>query len=251
MNENKFDGMGNIYSQFRPSYPSDFIDYLKKNVSISRDKIIADIGSGTGILSKQLLLQGNVVYAVEPNKDMRIVAETDLKKYENFISIDGTAENTKLESTSIDYITVAQAFHWFNRQKFKDECQRILKHDGKVVLVWNSRDYKSNFVIEGDAINRKYCPDFTGFSGGQRGAENEDDFSDFFNGTYETKTFRNDLKFDEQSFIGRNLSASYALKESDYYYTQYIAELKSLFKKYCKDGNVIMENLTRSYVGTV
>ena len=251
MNENKFDGMGSIYAQFRPSYPWSFIEYLKTDIGISSDRIIADVASGTGILTNQLLAEGNTVYAVEPNDDMRKVAEIDLHEYKNFISINGTAENTGLESESVDFITVAQAFHWFDRQKFKKECQRILKPNGKVILVWNSRDNKSNLVVESDAINREYCPDFTGFSGGQRGAENEDDFNDFFNGSYEIKVFNNDLKFDEQGFIGRNLSASYALKENDDNYSLYISGLKSLFDKYRENGIVIMSNLARSYVGTV
>lgn len=249
MNEDKFKGMGDIYSRYRPSYPLEFIKHLKTNVGLSCEKIVADIGSGTGILTNQLLTEGNVIYAVEPNYDMRKVAESNLQKYEGFISINGTAENTGLKSKSVDYVTVAQAFHWFDSQNFKKECQRILKPNGKVILVWNGRDDKSDLVVENDIINRKYCPNFKGFTGGMRGTENEDNFNNFFNGNYEIKVFNNDLTFDQQAFIGRNLSASYALKVNDDNYSLYISELKELFDKYSENGIAVMGNFTRSYIG--
>ncbi|MFR1709510.1 MAG: class I SAM-dependent methyltransferase [Clostridium sp.] len=74
MNENKFNGMAKIYSKYRPSYSFNFIDYLFTNVGISQSSIIADIGSGTGILTKQLLEKGSKVYGIEPNADMRVIA---------------------------------------------------------------------------------------------------------------------------------------------------------------------------------
>ena len=118
-----------------------------------------------------------------------------------------------LADNSVDFITVAQAFHWFDRNIFKAECGRILRTGGKVILVWNSRDATSELVSENDAINKKYCPNFKGPADGTRGAETDDYYSDFFTDEYETKTFRNDLSFDEEGLIGRNLSASYALKK--------------------------------------
>lgn len=251
MNENRFNGMGKIYSKYRPSYPLAFIDYLKKEVGVSIDSIVADIGSGTGILTKQLLTENICVYAVEPNDDMRKVAENDLSNHSNFISVNGTAENTTLNDYSVDFITVAQAFHWFDRSKFKYECKRILKPQGKVILVYNSRDNQSNLVLENDEINRKYLPEFKGFSGEMRNAEKEDDYSNFFSGDYEIKVFSNDLVYDEQEFIGRNLSSSHSVKEGDGNYNPYIYRLKELFDKYKEDEKVIIGSFTRSYVGIV
>ena len=251
MNENKFNRMGEIYSKYRPSYPSNFIDYLFTDLGISQRGIIADIGSGTGILTRQLLEKGNKVYGIEPNADMRIIAENNLKDFPKFISVNGSAENTTIEDNSVDYITVAQAFHWFDREKFKKECQRILKPEGKVILIWNTRDTDNELVIENYEINRKYCPNFKGFSDGMYGKTNNDDFSDFFNGKYETKVFPNNLIFNMDGFIGRNLSSSYALKSNDIQYNSYVNELKKIYRKYSNNGQLIMPNLTRSYVGNV
>ncbi len=251
MNERKFDDKGKIYAKFRPTYPREFIEYLFSKTHICEQSVIADIGSGTGILTGQLLDKGNRVFAVEPNSDMRRIAEDDLRKYALFTSVAANAEHTTLPDRSADLITVAQAFHWFDRDAFRKECRRILKPGAYVALVWNSRDENSALVAENDRINRKYCPAFKGFSGGTRGPVAEDDFRDFFTGDYEKKTFVNDLVFDLSGFIGRNLSASYSLKEGDAHYDAYVTELESLFEKFAVNGKATMPNFTRCYVGRV
>ena len=120
---------------------------------------------------------------------MRAFAETELNSFDGFISISGSAENTTLRNTSVDFITVAQAFHWFDRQKFKIKCNRILASGGKVILVWNSRDEESELVQENDTIIRKYCPNFKGFSGGMRGEKSDGGLKDYFEGNYDNQDF--------------------------------------------------------------
>lgn len=251
MNENRFDGKGKIYAKYRPAYPMSLIQYLYDEVGITKQSVIADIGAGTGKLTKLLLEQGHRVYAVEPNEDMREIAENNLQGYSDFVSVAGTAEQTQLAPNSVNFVTAAQAFHWFDREGFKKECERILMPGGKVILVWNSRDPASELVIENEIINRQYCKNFKGFSGNMCGAEKEADFIDFFSGQFETQLFENDLFFDESGFIGRNLSSSYAPKETDRHYNDYISALKVLFWKYCKENLLCMPNITRCYAGKV
>lgn len=250
MNTEKFTGKATIYERYRPEYPKEFIDYLFSELGFSKNTTIADIGSGTGILSKQLLEKGSRVMCVEPNENMRQIAERSLSTYSNFISIDGSAEDTKVEEKSVDYITVAQAFHWFDAEKFKLECQRIIKPKGKVVLVWNSRVTNSELVTENGQICEKLCLNFKGFSGGQE--ENPESFSSFFrDGICDYRIFENNLTFDIDSFIGRNLSASYAPKQGDANYERFVDELSNLFMKNCMNGKLTMPNITRSYAGEV
>jgi len=252
MNENKFTGLSETYAKFRPKYPQAFIEYLYSDVGVKTDSIIADVGAGTGILTKQLLESGNKVYAVEPNEDMRSIAETDLNVFDNYYSVKGTAENTTLDDSSVDFITVAQAFHWFDEMKFKKECGRILKANGKVILVWNSRSLSSDVVKDSDAVTRKYCPNFEGFSGGMRGTEDHDThYGNFYEGDYISKVFQNDITFDLEGFIGRSRSASYTLRENDENFDAYIKELTECFYRYAVDGKMVMANETRSYVGVV
>ena len=246
----KFTNKAEIYAKYRPSYPLEYIEYLISEAGLNENCIIADIGSGTGILSRQLLERGLTVIGVEPNDDMRTVAEQTMKTDSRFISVKATAENTTINDKSIDLITVAQAFHWFDMEQFRLECQRILKQDGRVALVWNSRDGSSDVNKESAEICQKYCPNFKGFSGGME--ETPIVFQQFFkDGKYEFKYFRNDLRFNLDGFLGRYLSASYSPKKTDKEYKPFITALSNLFEKYSKDGEIVIPNITRSYLGRV
>ena len=250
MNEEKFSGKADIYKKNRPTYPGELIDYLYSDIGFSHESVVADIGAGTGIFSKLLARRNSTVICVEPNSDMLSAAKEELSAYSNCDFIHASAECTSLAANSVDFITVAQAFHWFDRSRFKVECRRIVKNAGKVVLVWNSRDSADELTIESWNINKRYCPDFKGFSGGMD--ENPESYADFFeNGICGYKIFRNDLVYDEEGFIGRSLSSSYAPKENQPFYHEYINEMRLLFHKYCSDGSIVMRNLTRSYIGNV
>jgi ubiquinone/menaquinone biosynthesis C-methylase UbiE len=246
----KFTDKAEVYAKYRPSYPLEYIEYLVSDAGLNEDCIIADIGSGTGILSRQLLERGFTVIGVEPNDDMRTVAEQTLKTYSRFISIEATAENTTINDNSLDIVTVAQAFHWFDLKQFRLECQRILKQDGRVALVWNSRDASSDINKESADVCQKYCPNFKGFSGGME--ETPIAFQQFFkDGKYDIKYFRNDLQFNQIGFLGRYLSASYSPKKTDKEYNPFITALSDLFEKYSNNGEIVIPNITRSYLGSV
>ena len=246
----KFSGKADVYSKSRPSYPTEYIDYLLSVNSLNESSRVADIGSGTGILTRQLLERGVSVAAVEPNDDMRTKAEQDLQQYNHLTSIKGSAEGTTLPDKSIDLVIAAQAFHWFDQKKFKLECKRILKQEAKVALVWNSRDFTSHLIKENAEIFSKYCPNFYGFSGGI--GEGEELFNQFFrHGEIEFKKFPNDLVMDFEGFLGRNLSASYSLEKSDKEFEFFVEAITNLFEKYSHNGKIVMPNFTRSYLGHV
>lgn len=213
-NEDKFSNKADLYKKFRPTYPKELIDYLYSQVGFSQESIIADIGSGTGIFSRLLLEQGSFIYCVEPNEDMRQAAEKDLSVFKSFVSVNAPAENTGLQDKSVDFITVAQAIHWFDRQMFKSECQRILKPAGKVVLVWNERDYENEIIKKDYIIRAKYAIETNGLGSG--GGKKHNYAWLFLDGIYEYRIFNNDLYFDKEGLIGRNLSTSYAPKEEQH-----------------------------------
>lgn len=249
MNISKFDSKGNVYSKARPSYPEALFSYLLAERVISKDTVAADVGSGTGIFTIALSQFVNSVFAVEPNDDMRFKAEEKYKTIANITSINATAENTSLHDHSIDLVTVAQAFHWFDRGMFKDECKRILKPNGKVVLVWNDRDIESEIIKDNFMVNKKYCKDFKGSSNGIDFSK--DSFSDFFNGEFEVIEFCNNLIYNREAFIARNLSSSYAPKENDLMYDEYIKSIKEVFDKHQTNGTVKYPYITRCYIGTI
>lgn len=245
----KFDGRAGDYTVSRPSYAIELIDCLYSNYGVTETSVIADIGSGTGKFAKHLLEKGSEVYCVEPNDDMRCVAECELCGYTNFHSVQGNAENTTLGNGFVDFITTAQAFHWFDVKKFKQECMRIIKNNGKVFLIWNVRDNEDLLNQELHQIYSKYCPNFVGFSGG---IEKDDQrIKEFFNGQYDYVAFDNPLYLDKERFIARSLSGSYSLKEGDKEYEEYIEALISVFDKYANNGVVSIVNQSVAYIGTI
>lgn len=247
----KFTGKAENYTKFRPSYPKEYLDYLVNECSIRKTSVVADVGAGTGIFTKSLLEKECTVIAVEPNVDMRNAAQEFLNGYDKLTLVNGTDENTTILSHSVDLITAAQAFHWFDAEKFKLECRRILKPNAKVALVWNSRDSHSEFVMETSGICHRLCPDFHGFSGGISSCSDEIFALFFKESKYDYKQFSNNLEYDLDGFIGRNLSASYAPKENDKNYEEFIFEMKQHFQKYSNNGKVIVPNKTNSYIGEV
>ncbi len=245
----KFDLKSQVYSKSRPDYPEALFWYLMSERIISKNKVVADIGSGTGIFSVGVSPFVKTVYAIEPNQDMRTTAEKQFISYDNLVSINATAEKTSLEDCSVDVITVAQAFHWFDRVSFKKECERILKPDGYVVLIWNDRDISSPVIKDNFEVNQRFCPNFKGSSNGFDFSK--DAFSDFFKGEYEITEFENSLVYDEERFISRNLSSSYAPKENEANYKDYVNAVREVFEKHNVDGKVVYPYITRCYMGKV
>lgn len=246
----KFTGKADIYAKYRPSYPSEYIDYLISYNNLTPDAVVADIGSGTGKLTRLLLERNLKVLAVEPNNHMRSVAEAELNEIPGYISMKGTAEGTGIDEESVDLITVAQAFHWFDAEKFKLECRRILKPDANVALVWNCRDFSNSLNVENEDICRKYCASFNGFHNGF-GDMPQLDIQFYREGKYDYQEFACSLAYDLDGFIGRNLSASYAPGETEEHYSGFVEAIAQLFKKYMREGIVLVPIKTRSYIGMV
>ena len=245
-NTEKFTQQSKHYETGRPSYAPGLLQFLFKEQLLKQD-IIADIGAGTGKLTKPLLERGNHVIAVEPNDAMRQVAQETLKNFEQAQFVKGTDSDTTLPNESIDAITVAQAFHWFDVHAFQKECKRILKPEGKVFLIWNMRDEQADINKKNFEIFRKYCPNFVGFSGGIM--KNDERIPLFFNGAYEVKAFSNPLFYTKETFIKRALSASYSLQDGDEKFEPYLQQLHSLFDQYEQNGMVEVPNESVVFFG--
>lgn len=207
--------------------------------------VFADIGSGTGIFSEQLLKCGYRVFAVEPNDDMRKIAERKLNESPHFTSIKGTADNTTLLNGSIDCVTAAQAFHWFDAESFKKECRRILKPEGRIIIVYNSRDDQAECNLALAEIYKKYCLDFRGFSNGI----NAEKCCDFFGGKCEIFCVENAQRYSRQGYIKRVLSSSYSLQESDIRFAEYIEDVGRAFDTFAEDGVLKVPLHTKAYIG--
>ncbi len=237
------------YVKYRPHYPEAIIEYLKNEKVLKYDSVIADIGSGTGILTELFLKNGNTVYGIEPNKEMREAGEKYLSGYKNFISINGTAEDTTFKENSIDVITAGQAFHWFNIDESKKEFNRIFKTGGYVVLVWNNRRSDDPALsIDYEELLNEFGTDYKEI--GHRKI-NKKDYEGFFNGKYTLKNFGNRQMLDYDGFKGRLLSSSYAPDEKHPNYLPMLDKLKKIFDSNQKDGKVEIKYISEVYCGKI
>lgn len=245
----RFTGRAQNYTQGRPSYPKALLDCLYQELGLSERSVIADIGAGTGKFTRLLLERGSTVYAVEPNEDMREVAVRELSSYERFHPVAGSDVATCLPEHSVELVTVAQAFHWFEGEGFRRECQRILKPGGKVALIWNMRDLASPENQAVLKVYQRYCGDFHGFNGGIQ--KDDPRIRRFFREKYNGMTFANPLIYDKEKFIRRSLSSSYSLKVGDEQYEAYLSALEAVFDGYAVAGKMMVTNETVVYVGGV
>ncbi len=237
------------YDKFRPTYPDELFDFLVTECQINSSKIVADIGSGTGIFSKHLLDRSCHVISVEPNDDMRNIAETKLHKYCNFTSVAATAEATTLENASVDIITAATAFHWFNPEQTKTEFRRILKSNGWCILVWNVRDNAIPIMQDYDSIMREHIDDYDEVVKNSYFAE-DNMITDFFKpNKIQVNQFKNIQSLNLEGLKGRILSVSYAPRVGDEKYAGLMKATEKLFDKYNVLGQVKLHYQCKCYIG--
>ena len=155
----RFSGHVGAYVKYRQGYPDTLIPLIEKTGHLTTHSVIADVGCGTGVLAEAFLKKGYVVLGVEPNPEMRESAERRLRCFSRFRSVAGSAESTGLEPGSIDLVTAGRAFHWFDTGRALAELSRILKPDGRCVIVWNRRK-ASSFVSAYDSLLQTYCDDY-------------------------------------------------------------------------------------------
>lgn len=224
------------YVKYRPGYPAQILDVFRAEMDLDENSVVADIGSGPGISARLFLENGNPVYGVEPNAEMRRAAEDLLRDFPKFVSVDGTAENTTLETASVDFVTAAQAFHWFDPERTRAEFRRILRPGGFVALMWNERLLDANdFLREYENFIIRYGRDYQQVRHDNIDVEK---LNNFFRSDFSQRSFPNVQRLDFEGLRGRMLSSSYMPTESDERFERMILELKSLFDKYAENGKI-------------
>ena len=131
-----FEAGAAAYERGRPGYPAGAIEWLRTELGLRPGRTVADVGAGTGKLTRELLSTGATVLAIEPVPGMRSVLEQVVPGAQ---VIDGTAEATGLTDESVDAVTVAQAFHWFDVPRTLTELHRVLSVGGRFAVIWNRR----------------------------------------------------------------------------------------------------------------
>ena len=234
------------YVKYRPGYPPAVIQILQRRCSLTAAAVVADVGSGPGNFARLLLENGNQVFAVEPNAEMRDAGQRLLGNFENYHSVEGKAEETNLANSSVDFVTAAQAFHWFDWPRTKAEFRRILRPAGWVVLVWNERLTDTTaFLRDYEALLLKYGSDYKEV----RHEHSYQNIGDFFSEKQQKSHFENRQLFDFDGVRGRLLSSSYAPAAGSPLREPMLCELQRVFDKHQQNGRVSFDYAVRMYFG--
>jgi len=224
------------YVKYRPGYPAAMMEFFQSELGVGPASVVADIGSGTGLSSRPFVELGCRVYGIEPNAAMRDAAEEFLKGFQNFVSVDGTSENTTLPDDSVDIALAAQAFHWFDPEPTGREFKRILRPGGYAALIWNERQLDTTaFLRDYEQLLLKYGRDYAKV---RHENVSEEMLSGFFNAGFERVSFPNEQVFDLAGIRGRLLSSSYMPDETDPVYDAMIDELALLFAKHAENDRI-------------
>lgn len=237
------------YVKYRPGYPADVLALMREEMNLTPSAVVADIGSGTGLLARMFLENGNAVYGVEPNREMREAGERLLEEFPNFKSVEGAAEATGLDGASVDFVTAGQAFHWFDVPRARREFRRILRPGGRVVLVWNNRAADPTpFLADYERLLVEFGNDYEQVSAGYAHAES---LRALFAGGYESKVFDNRQLLDHERLRGRLLSCSYVPLEADPRHGPMLERLREIFDAHQQAGRVSMDYDTQVFYGAV
>lgn len=248
------DGVADIFSgkvvdyiASRPDYPASLFDTLANVSKLQANASVADIGAGTGLLTRGLLARGYRVTAIEPNEEMRKAADCLLFSNPKYHSLNGTAEAIPLESSSMNLITAAQAFHWFDVEKARKECLRVLVPDGQVALIWNDRVLKDPMNIALEGI-------FTEFGGEKRSAlvahEERRDVSPFFGSIIPVELkWPHQHELDEKGLVSLVFSRSYIPDRETSLGRTVRERVAKLFRKTCVQGRIAVRYTTTAIIG--
>lgn len=246
----RFSDRASYYTRSRPSYPSGLMDLFRSDLGMASGDAVADIGSGTGLLTELFVQGGFETYAVEPNGPMRLCAERRLGNCANFHSVDGTAEASTLADGSVRFVTAAQAFHWFDIDRARLEFQRILKPGGSVVLIWNERRLDSTFLRAYDQLMQSYRSKESPRRQNLSQAGGDADIVRFFApGKYQFASLENPQVLDRDGLIDRILSASYMPLPADPRYPQLLEEINRIFDEHQSNQRVQIMQDTQVYFG--
>ena len=245
-NTEKFNHRSENYAKARPGYAAGAAELLAS--LIPADAAVADIGCGTGIFTRELLARGYTVYGVEPNAEMRAHAEAAFAEDPAFHAVPAAAEATGLPAESLDAVTAASAFHWFDADAFFAECRRILKPGGILFTVCNARDYRDDFTQAQHALYLELCPAYTSMKHGLE--ESVPRLERLLGPELHKAEFDFPLTYTKENFLRRSLSSSYAPEPGTPEAERYVSGLRALLEAYYPGcDSITVPNLTAVYWG--
>lgn len=243
-NTQRFSGRADDYEHYRQRYPSAAIlGRLHAWCGLTPQWTIADVGAGTGMLAEVFLENGNTVTAIEPNPDMRQACDRLRQQWLRLRVVDATAEQTGLESASVEMVVAGRAFHWFDRERAIPEFRRILKPGGWLTLVSLGRARETSHpteraqTLEFERLLREEGTDYTYVRGGYRIHEN---LRELFpeDVLFHQEQLHGTQQLDWESFRGFTLSLSVVPQQGDPRYDSFQRGLRDLFDRHSQGGEI-------------
>jgi ubiquinone/menaquinone biosynthesis C-methylase UbiE len=247
-NTERFTGRVNDYERYRLRYPVAVIEILASRCDLRVDHLVADVGAGTGMLAELFLEHGNAVIAIEPNDDMREACERLASAWPGLTVKKATAEDTSLEDSSVDFVAVGRAFHWFDLEKTAKEFRRILRPGGWVVIASNSRVRDdSPMSVTYESLLREHGTDY---EANHERYESIGRVKEFFAGG---ELFREEIYGEQrltlEELVGQTQSLSVTPEPGHAKYEGMQEALRAFFSKWQVDGVVGMKTVCRVACG--
>jgi SAM-dependent methyltransferase len=233
------------YARYRWDYAPEAIHCILETAKVAGGSTVADIGSGTGILTKHFLDRAKNVYAVEPNSEMRRMAEKALSQHPSFRSVDGRAKATGMPDSSIDLIVVGQAIHWFEPDAARREFLRVLKPDGWLAILWN----RGTDEDLGAAL-KAVCSEENGCDAARKagpGAKPPDFY--FGSDDFLKQSFPFSLSETWEEFFGGLCSASATPDEGHPCFSRFEGAARDVFERFSMDGSIVVGVCTELRMG--
>ena len=236
----RFSDRAEAYARHRPGYPHAILELLQHECMLSEQSRVADIAAGTGLLTKVFLEHGNPVVAIEPNAAMLAHLAGLRAEYPRLSMQAGTAEATGLPDASVDLVTVAQAMHWFDLQKARQEFARILTPGGWCVIVYNERRRNGDAFHDGyEKLLQTYGDDYQEVQGKHL---SEEECAAFFQPCGMKRiVLQNSQELELEGLTGRIVSSSYMPTEKDARYPALREAIGALFEENQIAGRVRLE----------
>lgn len=228
----RFSTKAEKYARYRWDYAPEAIKVLFAVTGISSDSTVADVGAGTGILTKHFTGKVGTVFAVEPNVEMRQIGERNLAA-PNLHWIDARAEATTFPDRSIDLILVGQALHWFEPKAARQEFQRILKPQGWLAILSN---HPQDPALQ--AAFQAICTEENGWTVSDHAALPPRQPFGFYYAPNEflQYNFLWESRENWEIFLGGTISAADAPDEDHPLYPRFEASLKEIFDRFSAGG---------------
>jgi ubiquinone/menaquinone biosynthesis C-methylase UbiE len=233
------------YARYRCDYSPEAVSFLFEKARLTSSSAVADIGAGTGILTRHFAGKVGQVYAVEPNDEMRALLERDLAGVPGLSILSTCAEDTGLPDQSVDVITVGTAIHWFDPQPTRQEFLRILKPGGWLAVLRNpSKNQRMNAAVQ------SMLSEENGATVHAAGPAPWHPPVEFYYGKTDTAkyTFPFLIEEDWEAFLGAMVSQSNAPNEDHPLYPRFEAAARDVFNQFCRDEMIQVEAETEMYL---